>query len=100
MDCGTWLLREPCSPRTALTRRGGRVWVCRSHTDWTAPGRQVHPAPDQPACHDMWMWLTGRMFGTSGNAGVRSGGQYLSILYICLEPVGKCRHPMGWLCSV
>jgi hypothetical protein len=70
MDCAT-RVREPCRPRTALARHGGRVWVCRSHTDWTAQGRRVHPAPHQPACYDVWMWLTGRTFGTSGSQGMR-----------------------------
>jgi hypothetical protein len=66
MDCGTWL-QQPCRPRTALNRRGRRVWVCRSHTDRRAQGRWVYPAPHQPAWHDMCMWLTGRTFGTFGS---------------------------------
>jgi hypothetical protein len=70
MNCGTWLL-EPFRPHTALTRRGRRAWVCRSHTGRTAPGRRVHPTPHQPTYLDMWMWLSVRTFGMSGSQDMR-----------------------------
>jgi hypothetical protein len=34
-------------------------------------GDQVHPGQHQPACNGVWMWLTGRTFGTFGIENMR-----------------------------